>query len=317
MQDLEKALRLSKGAIPFTENDIILFTDNKNEPIYDLRTTEQNQDSVKLFYDEIRRWTSDSSNRITSTITGGRKPLSVQMALAFQLFARKHDELIHIIAPDDKMDPKKSESQSWFFPNNPKDPSEKLHVSHVPVLRVGRYLSSNLNLPPSQLIDTLQNELVEHAQIDELVVGGKSFISSDEKFVLSPLLASYMRYFIRRRMNSRCDRSCRGCVKCFVKNSDLPELTKGEILSDHRTLYKSWSGYYEKTKNVRENATVFELIDFIKSDISRLKITMRKLSISNRFKNSLQIQSLALEHGNRQLKWHGVILDPEIIRIEK
>ena len=73
-----------------------------------------------------------------------------------------------------------------------------------------------------------------------------------------------MRYFIRRRMQSGCDRSCRGCTKCFVKNSDIPELIKGEILSDHGTLYDSWSGYYEKTKDARENAGVFELIDLIK-----------------------------------------------------
>ena len=106
-------------------------------------------------------------------------------------------------------------------------------------------------------------------------------------------------------------------MKCFVKNSDLPDLVTGDILADHKTLYNSYSGHFEKTKDAREAADIFELRDLIKSDISRLKRAIRIAAISNRFKSSIQVKTLELEPGNRQLKWHGVALDPQIITIEK
>jgi hypothetical protein len=239
------------------------------------------------------------------------------MALAFQLYGREHDDLIHIIPPDDKMDFRNPESKTWFFPKNPSDPTEKLDVSHVPVLKVGRYLSSSLDLPPGELIEKLQRDIVALSPIDELIVDGKTFISDEEKLKLSPLLASYMRYFIKKRMSSSCDGNCNGCSECFVKNSDLPELISGEILEDHKTLYDSYSGHYEKTKDTRKSADIFELRDLVKSDISRIKSLIKKSEISDRFKASIQINSLSLDDENKQLKWHGVALNPEIIRIIK
>jgi len=317
LKNLEKALALKTGDIPFTKNDIMLFTDKNGEPINDIRTTEDNEESLRILHDELKRWTSDNTTRVTATVAGGRKTMSTQMALAFQLYARDHDELVHIIAPDEKMDPRNPESQTWFFPVKPEDPSEQLDVSHIPVLRVGRYLSTNLELPPAELIEQLQSELIKQAPIDELTVVGKSFNSGDEKLIPSPLLASYLRYFIKVRKNSSCDRSCSGCIECFVKNSDLPELATGDILADHKTLFSSNSGHFEKTKDAREAADIFELRDLVKSDISRLKRAIRTAAITNRFKSSIQVKTLELEPGNRQLKWHGVALDPQIITIEK
>ena len=48
-------------------------------------------------------------------------------------------------------------------------------------------------------------------------------------------------------------------------------------------------------------------------NITKIKTTIRKAYISNRFRSSIQIRSLKLEPGNRQLVWHGVAIDPEII----
>ena len=87
--------------------------------------------------------------------------------------------------------------------------------------------------------------------------------------------------------------------------------------SDHKTLYSSNSGHFEKTKDAREAADIFELRDLVRSDISRLKSAIRTAAISNRFKSSIQVKTLELEPGNRQAKWHGVALDPQIITIEK
>ena len=317
LNELEKELHLSDGEIPFSKSDIILFTDSNGEPIDDMRTSEENEESLIILHEELKRWTSEKEARVTATVAGGRKTMSTQMALAFQLYGREHDELIHIIPPDDKMDFRNPESKTWFFPKNPSDPTEKLDVSHVPVLKVGRYLSSSLDLPPGELIDKLQRDIVALSPIDELLVDGKNFISDEEKLKLSPLLSSYMRYFIKKRMSSSCDKNCSGCLECFVKNSDLPELIAGEILEDHKTLYDSNSGNYERTKAVRKSGKLLDLLEFVRSDISRLKTGIKESEISDRFKTSIQVKSLKLEEDNKQLKWHGVDLDPEIIRIIK
>ena len=317
LNELEKDLHLSDGAIPFSKSDIILFTDSKGEPINDLRTSEENESSLITLHEELKRWTSDKNTRVTATVAGGRKTMSTQMALAFQLYGREHDELIHIIPPDDKMDFSNPESKTWFFPKNPSDPTEKLDVSHVPVLKVGRYLSSSLDLPSGELIDKLQKDIVALSPIDELTVDGREFISDEEKLKLLPLFASYLRYFIKKRMNSSCDKNCSGCSECFVRNSDLPELITGEILEDHKTLYDSNSGHYERTKDTRESATIFQLEDSIRSDISRLKSVIKNSEISDRFKTSIQVKSLKLDEDNKQLKWHGVDLNLEIINIIK
>ena len=72
--------------------------------------------------------------------------MASMMTLAFQMFGRLQDELIHIMAPDDKMDPTNPESKSWFFPRKPGDPSEKLDVNGHTLLRQKVDISGNLDV---------------------------------------------------------------------------------------------------------------------------------------------------------------------------
>jgi CRISPR-associated protein (TIGR02584 family) len=314
---LENALKLKNGSIPFNKTDIILFKDINGNPINDIRTTEENEESLKILHNELKKWTSDKNTRVTATVAGGRKTMSTQMALAFQLFAREHDELIHIIPPNDKMDFNNPESQTWFFPSDPKNPTEKLDVSKIPVLRIGRYLSNDLDLPIPQLINKIQSQIIQQAPIKELKINGTLFLSGKEVLKLSPLLSSYFRYFLKRRLKSNCKIDCNGCKSCFIQNADLPNIIKNEILIDHESLYTSRSGHFAKTKETRKIADYFECINMIKTDISNLKSSIRKSQISSKFKNAIMVKSLKLEIGNNQLKWHGISMNSKIIEFIK
>lgn len=310
LHELEKSLKLQKGVIPFEESDIILFTDSKGAPIRDMRTTEDNEGSLNLLHNELKRLTSDSSTRVTATVAGGRKTMGAQMALAFQLYAREHDELIHIIAPDEKMDPKNPESQSWFFPIKPADPSEKLDVSHVPIIRVGRYLSASLDLPPVELIDKLQSELVEQAPIEELIIDGRNFISGDDKIILPANEAAYLRFFIKRRINSNCNSNCKGCESCFITNSDLLESAQREVLFEHEIVAGKYSGYLEKAKETRLSGFTVESLN---GHISSLDKKLLNSTCSKKLINQLRLKKIQIDPDDLRIKAKGIIINSEVV----
>ena len=104
LNDLKKTLQITDNSIPFEKSDIILFKDSNGKPLEDLKTTQSADYATNILYEEIKRWTKIDNTRITATIAGGRKSMAASMALAFQLYAREHDELIHIMSSDNKME---------------------------------------------------------------------------------------------------------------------------------------------------------------------------------------------------------------------
>lgn len=336
LEELERKLKLPKNTIPFTKNDIKIFCDDNNNPLSDIRTTEDNNNSFNILHDEFKRWTKDRKTRITATVAGGRKTMSAQMALTFQLFGRKRDELFHIIVPNNELTERKKNNdntinyhKTWFYPNNPKDPSEKLDVSILPVLRVGRYFSKDLNLPAGELYTRLQEEIIEKGPIEELIIKGNKLISENEILTLPPYEMSLFNCFINKRINSTCDSICRGCENCYIRHGELGALFFTLMRDEHKKLYNSNSGHFEKSEINRANLKkrinssyraekelaekeVYDKIDQINS---KLKSKIKKSNISNRFKKGIMIKSEEFEEDSK-MKWIGVSIDPLIVKYE-
>ena len=61
-------------------------------------------------FSAMRAFSFDPKSRITACFSGGRKSMSSGFTVAFQLLARKQDELIHIMPPNKIM-----RDKNWFF----------------------------------------------------------------------------------------------------------------------------------------------------------------------------------------------------------
>tara|TARA_Y100001970_G_C14189397_1_gene834438 strand:- start:530 stop:1651 length:1122 start_codon:yes stop_codon:yes gene_type:complete len=300
---LEKALGIDEGSIPFTEGSINLFTKKDGSIIEDMRTSEDNQDALSLLFESVENVTADPDTRVTATVAGGRKTMGTQMALSFQLYGREQDELIHILAPENKM----GVGSEWFFPSEPDSIDERLVVSHIPVLRVGRYITRSLDIPPKQLFDKLQNELVLNSSLKVIEIEKNEFVGDKEILKLPAKLASYLRYIIKRRIYADCKDSCDGCEKCFVTSYELIDLAKTEIMAEHEIISGKWGGNINRTRE--------GIVDLssISENISRIKSNIRKSKISFNFKERINIRAINLDPSNKKFIWYGVLLGKESI----
>ena len=310
IEQLEIALDLPINSIPFTESDIILFKDDDGNPIEDLRSNQTTDKVISLLYDEMNRWTKSGDNRITATVSGGRKTMSSAMALAFQLYAREQDELIHIMVPDEKMDYTSTEAENWFFPSDPNDPEQKLDVMNIPIIKVGRYLGESLSTTPEKLFNKIQKKIIDVAPIEELIIDKGSFKCKDETLKLPPNSASYLRYFIRSRLSAKCPSSCIGCKQCFILNDDLLEVAKNDVLREHELISGKYSGHYLRAKEERNQSFTKEALN---GHISVLNKKVASSNLSSRLKSQLTLRSLKLDSEDLRLVWKGVPINSEIV----
>ena len=303
MKEMEKELDREIGQIPFNEADIIVFEDAKGQPIDDFRTTETNECAANRLYEEMKRWSDNPQNRITATVAGGRKTVSAAMALAFQLYAREQDELMHIMPPNEMMDPESEKSKTWFYPSDPKDPNQQLDVTLLPTLKIGRFTNFDDKLNPKDLADKIQEDIIDASPIDNLRIVKNSFYYNDECIKISPNLAAYLRFFIKRCIQSDCEN--------YISNDDLLDAAKTDVLKEHEIILGKYSGHYERAKEARLNG-LFN-IELLNSHISELNKRIKSAEISIRFKNSLTIKSKNLDESDQRITFKGLEIKNNIV----
>jgi CRISPR-associated protein (TIGR02584 family) len=305
---LEATLDLQSDSIPFIESDIIVIEDETTgEEIQDLLTSEQTEAASKTISDWIKLYSDIDGVRLTATVAGGRKTQSAIMALAFQLYGRTQDELIHIIAPDERM-----MDREWFFPSDPGDPSQLLSVSDVPVLRVGRYLSRNLNQSTEDMVREIQESLYAARPIERIEIKKNFIYVDDEEVKITPREASYYRYFLKRRVNASCANDCPGCEKCCADQETLLADSRTLILAEH-AIISGEGGHFQRTKDKRQQTSDYELIPSLYEEISRLGSALRNSELHPLRREDIAPKKLFLTEGNRKDVSMGVILNPNII----
>ncbi|MBC8213798.1 MAG: TIGR02584 family CRISPR-associated protein [Candidatus Marinimicrobia bacterium] len=309
LKELIKTLKINPEDIPFKKDSILLYERPDGSYLSDLRTTEDNEHAQSFLFNHIKTITMDPEVRVTATVAGGRKTMSSQMALAFQLYGRKQDELIHILAPEEKMKP----SSNWYFPKNPSRENEQLYVSHIPVLRVGRYITRSLDISPDLLLNKLQKELVSRYKLLRLTIKKNMFIGmvneKEDSFELPPLLASYLRYLLRRRKKSKCSDECTGCALCFVSTQGMVD-NKEAVLTEHALISGKYDGNLQRTTESDTDT------NNVSESISRIKKAIRENNISLSFKERIQIKKRPLEPGNKKFMYYGLLIDKKIIQFK-
>ena len=308
LKRLESALEIYPGSIPFTESDIIVIEhETTGEEIQDLLTSEENEAASKTMSNWIKYYTDMDDLRLTATVAGGRKTQSAIMALTFQLYGRTQDELIHIIAPEERMT-----DWEWFFPSDPSDHTQFLSVSAVPVLRVGRYLSRNLNQSTEDMVREIQESLYASRPIEEIVIEKNIIHVDGEEIQITPREASYYRYFLKRRLNASCPSDCPGCTECCADQNTLLADSRTLILMEH-ALISGTGGHYQRTKEKRQGTSDYDLIPSLYEEISRLGSALRNSELHPLRREDIAPKKVYLMPGNRKEVSIGVIIDPDII----
>ena len=316
---IEKACSLPKGSINFSYDDIIEFHDKNGKTLEDIRDNQANSFAQDQLLNIFRELSTDKSTRISATVAGGRKTMGVYMALAFQLFGRSQDELFHILAPNEKMNIINTHQSDpiWYFPTDPTRVDEKLEVSILPVLKIGRYLDQNLNLSPGDLLLKIQQIINNNQPIQEIIVKKNLIYCEKERLRLKPKSASYLRFFINVRVSSICDIKCPGCEECTLSRDQLLEAAKYEILEEHLKISGKNSGHFQRTQESRlakdRKGSFFLDISTINQDLSGLQKEIKTSKIGVRFKEAIMLKKFHFNSENMKDTWYGVIFDKEIV----
>jgi len=306
--ELESSLGLVAGTIPFEESDILVFENlDTGEEVADLLSSADNEAASYLINTWVKHFTDQDDYRLTATVAGGRKTQSALMALAFQLYGRQQDELIHVIVSDQLM-----ANKDWFFPSDPTDSEQKLSVSDVPILRVGRYLSRNTNQSPDELAREIQESLLAAQPIEEILIEKNYFTLAGVKFRITPREASYYRYLLKRRLNAPCTNECQGCSDCCADRQTLLRDSRTLVLEEH-ALISNNGGHYHRTRENRLNTRDDMLINSIWEEISRLGSAIRSSDLHPIRREDIAPQKLYLTPGDRREVSYGVIVDPSKI----
>ncbi|MEA1876621.1 MAG: CRISPR-associated ring nuclease Csm6, partial [Bacteroidota bacterium] len=262
---LESALGVNTGYFNFSEADIIVFSDKNGNALSDLLSSEDNDYAKEQVSQTVRELTEISSSRLTATVAGGRKTMSALMALSFQLYGREADDLFHIIPPEERMN-----DSSWFFPENNSSSDQHLMVSQVPVIRVGRYLASDLSLSVDDLMMRIQASLKELTPISSLRVNKCVFTVNEQLDIkMSPRGAALFRALLKRRLNSGCGDDCSGCDGCRSSNMDIfnhfEEIILPELNILNGKLHPNTDASLRRWRDLKENRDEFKDLDVLES----------------------------------------------------
>jgi CRISPR-associated protein (TIGR02584 family) len=308
---LESQLNLSSGAIPFTASDIITLNDEKGVPLADIRTNTDNQLATQQTFDILKRVTDDNETRVTATVAGGRKTMSTTMAVAYQLFARQQDELIHLITHDSRFG-----DSEWYFPLDPSDETQQLDVSLVPVIKVGRYLGKTLAGSPTALMAEIQDSLLGIAPLKTIKMYKAKLNLDGTEYSLKPRVAVIMRFLLKRRIMSNCSNDCPGCNQCCISRGGLIDAATSEMIDEYEQMSRAYSGHFERYKESRLSADTITLNNRIDEDISRQISAITKLDVPGQHKELLKIKKIYLDKNNRRAIWYGMIFDKAKIKIK-
>jgi len=310
IKELENELGLPKGSIPFAEADIVELCDQHGVALKDIRTSLDNLLATEQIFSVLKEITDDVGTRVTATVAGGRKTMSTTMAVAYQIFARQQDELIHLITHDSKFG-----DSDWYFPTDTSDETQRLDVSLVSVVKVGRYLGKSLTGNPAALMAEIQDSLTGLTSLNTVIMDKSKLSINGAVFNLKPRVAVIMRFLLKRRMDSGCSSNCPGCNQCCIGRDALLDAAKSEMIEEYGSIAGKYSGHFQRYKESRISADTITLNNRIDEDLSRQISDIAKLEIPNQHKELLRLKKLRLDPDDQRIFWCGMILDKQIIKL--
>ncbi len=312
LKQLELILGLVPGTIPLTPKDIFLFHDQDGQELEDIRTDSASFHEFADIFDVISKQVSDPQTRLTVTIAGGRKTMSVAVGLAMQVFARSQDEMIHILVK-----PPFDQRRDWFFPEDPEDPDQSIDIIKIPFLRIQPYLPESLVKSKNvmEIISSTQSQLDLNRPIREVKVVTQYLIVDGQEIRFPPKEMSLWRWLARQKIEHcvRPDRLlCDNCRECWVEHSTLVEMYNMGIFKEYELIVgpNSHRVIDRKMKKYTSALDITEVLRQIRSKFNNSLEKRTKLPF-------LQKQALKISTEGRYIKQYGLLLEKGVLTIVK
>jgi CRISPR-associated protein Csx14 len=241
-------------AIPFDEENIIILTDSRGQPLDDIREADQNEAVGDLIADFIRKKAGDPASRLHCSLAGGRKTMSFYLGSALQLFGHPWDRLYHVLVSPE------FESHPEFFYKPKKDRILSLRDSRGKVVRKLNTRDARISLAEIPFLSLRGKLSLNGKSYRELIAESQREINTatiqlplkvdfrdhlieigDRTIEMVPMQLVVYSAFLREKVN-RCrysDReTCLECTDCFPTLIDLSSRRAlEEMAEDYRKIY--------------------------------------------------------------------------------
>jgi CRISPR-associated protein (TIGR02584 family) len=321
LDKLAKKLGARVEEIPLTPESIVVLVDENGNPILDVRSSKDSNAELQQMYTLLRDLTKDDKTRLTVTIAGGRKSMSVALGLAMQFYGRDQDEMIHIMVPKERVNDK-----NWYFPTDSKDISQKIEVSQISYIRISKYLKGFDLSDPNKLMEIAQTRLNELAPIMEVLIDGNTItVEGKANYSLSPSLMMFWRYLARRKTD-HCSMPelnvCGNCTDCYVNHMNMIDHYDQFIVPEYLAAVKKNSAYYDKFLETLESNEKRKKIDVLFDIDNSIRQYRSKLNTQLESKISdmrilRDVKPKAVKKNSKRNNYFGLPLDKNAIKFRK
>ena len=323
---LSKEYNLSP--IPLDSESIHVVSDEKGNPLEDIREVFHNESLGDFIANFIRERAEDPGVRLHCSLAGGRKTMSFYLGSALQLFGRPWDKLYHVLVTPE------FESHPEFYYKPKKDRILGVKDSRGKIVRklnTGDAQISLAELPFVRLRDKIPldgrgfKELVREGQreIDMASIQPPVRVNLFEKVIyighvgidMVPMQMALYVNLLRRKLEG-ChfpERPyCLDCIDCFPYLGDLSNRkTLDEIAKDYQRAYGPSSGRVEEFRRHWEKKGGIDQ-DTLRQNISKINTTLKE-AIKDETLLPYFIISPIGKHGSKR---YGVRVEKGKIAIE-
>lgn len=222
-----KEFALPAGSIRFDPSCILVPQHPSGKPLEDVRTPAENLLVADYILSLVRDLTRDEIVSLHCSVAGGRKTMGLFLGIAFQLFARPHDRLSHVLV----WPPEIEGHQGFFYP--PPRPTTytvngraihsrdiQVELAEIPVLLLRERLQA-VELERysySALIAHAQQELDREVVPPPLILDSKSRSLRVESHTIRLTPLEFSVYSILASRRAACGRDdCPGCERCSLQ----------------------------------------------------------------------------------------------------
>ncbi len=261
----------------FDASTMHVITDDRQQPLQDLKTPADNEHAANFITDKIRHLSADPACELHVSLAGGRKTMGFYVGYALSMFGRPQDRLSHVLVSGEY-----ESLRDFFYPTPdtrviyrqagekqlPLDAAKaQVWLANIPFIRLRSFLSDN------ELLQQLSfSEVVERLAL--ATQPGVLHITEDERTLrfgnikckLAPNLFCLYLLFARRALNGKPG------LRAPADGAPSPELAE-LLLQELEILKSEKSGSLGKTRKALE--TGMEL-GFFTSTLSKLNAHLKR-----------------------------------------
>ena len=316
LEELEDKLGLDKGFYPLSENDIVVLEDKNGLPLDDIRSSSEAEDEMTQIFNLMKTITEEESSRITVMVAGGRKTMSVTLALAGSLYCRVQDEMVHILSTDD--------NPEWLSLANK---SKGLQVARIPFPKMSGFAKGIGATKPRELVELVQFRVDELRPVTSVQIKRNSIQLEGKEYQFSASQMMLWRYFARRK-TQHCVRpelkSCGLCTDCYVSHEELIEDHDQGLASEYFMCISDGSAYkdafidqIQRRDKMKSIDRSYDLDKVIREKRSKLKRQIIHKVDDMRLFNHIQIHEVySRDNNDKRRKEYGVQLDKNSIKFK-